>query len=144
MPLASPRTLSLPQFDGSQHAWDLLYLLPALNKHRGSHSGILSGPVCNVARKFLKYLPSRAAEHTALDMATSCFSKGMRELLGEYHGQRSVSVVLVNPTTALTSSYTHALGAIRQALFDKKQSSLPETTIAVVLLCCFEVCINII
>lgn len=138
--LKPPRALASPQLTGSKDIHDLFTLLPGLMDFRGTKGNFLNGPLVSSALTVLHFLPSRSSQHAALDAAVKCVATGTRQLLtSRNRGQHGDGIFLKTLSVESTESYSTALAALRQTLSDPRQSTMPETCTAAVLICCFEV-----
>ena len=132
--------MSLPQIGGSQDSLDLLHLVPALIDRQGGKANYLNQLIPSIVSVSSLHLPSRAGHNYALDCAMSCAATGIRELFTDGYSKQSRSFYyLANPSLELTRLYTNAVNALRCALDDRRQSSMPEILLAALLICCFEV-----
>lgn len=138
--LKPPRALASPQASGSRDTHDLFTLLPNLMDYRGMRGNFLNAPLVLSAMMMLRFLPSRTRQHEALDAAVACIATGTRQLLtSRSRGSGDDGMVLRDPSMETTRTYSTALTTLRKTLSDPRQSTMPETSAAALLICCFEV-----
>lgn len=131
--------MHMPHIGGSKDSFDLQYLTPMLLKKQGGNGLYMNQFIPYITSIIMEFLPCRAGHNTALDNATSCVVRGIRELLSHSRRGKADTFFLVEPSRGLTRSYTTAVASLRLALGDRQQSATAEVLLAALLLCCFEV-----
>ena len=137
-PLHAIPTMPFEEFKALQDMHTLFYILPKLPMVPSTDLR-LSMRVTTAT--YMAFLPSRAGKHSALDAATHCLAAAVRWCYAnDLKGQGECDSQFGQSETEMLQHHSRALGKLRRALNDPKESLSAETLCATALLCCFEVC----
>ena len=137
--LLSRLPTSLPQFDSTRHAQEIIFLLPRVNGSFPNIADDLQKKICSKLELLLAHLPCRTGHSAVLDAAIECFAAGIRDAWEQNQAGKSDQALLLSRNIESLRLYTPAITKLRQALSDPKESLAAETLFAALLLCCFDV-----